>query len=477
MTLTRRRLALPAFGVLAASLVAAAPAQAHGLVGKQDLPIPKWLFAWAAAVVLVVSFVALATLWQSARFTKPLDRTVWSLPAFLDPLLGLLGIVAFIGLVYTGYQGTQDPNGQLLPTTVFVAFWVGVPIVSLFLGDVFRPLNPWRAIGRGVGWVVARVSGGAPDPVPYPDWLGRWPAAAGIFGFAVLELVITPTTREDPSNLATLALIYAAVQLVGMALFGVRAWCDRGDAFGVYFGLFATLSPLRWTRRALQVRPPLSGTALITPGAGLVGLICVMIGSTSFDGFTSSSLWTDTFASPLQTRLVDAGMSIEPATQLVFLGGLIGMVLIVSALYVLGCAGMRSAVPPSTPGSTRTFAERFGPTLVPIALAYVIAHYFSLLSYGGQSMLFLLSDPLGNGHDYLGFADRQVDYGWISANGVWYVQVVALLAGHAAGLALAHDRALIQFSNARVAARSQYWMLAVMVGFTSLALWLLSNTA
>jgi hypothetical protein len=476
MTPIRRRLALPALGTLAAFLVAAAPAQAHGLVGKQDLPIPKWLFAWAAAVVLVVSFVALATLWRTPRFAALQERTVLRLPAVLDPLCGVIGILIFAGLVYAGFAGTQEMTGNIVPTAVFVVFWVGLPMASFVFGDVFRPFNPWRAVGRGIGGLMARVGGGAPEPIAYPDWLGRWPAAAGIFGFAVLELVVTLTTRDDPSVLATLALIYAAVQLLGMSLFGVRAWCDRGDAFGVYFGLFATLSPLRWTRRALLRRPPLSGTATITPGPGLVGLICVMIGSTSFDGFTASSLWTDTFASPLQSRLVDAGMSIEPATELVFLGGLLFMIAIVSSLYVLGCAGMRSAVPKAE-GSTWAFAARFAPTLVPIALAYVVAHYFSLLSYGGQGMLSLLSDPLGDGHDYIGLADHAINYTWISANGVWYVQVVALLAGHAAGLALAHDRALLQFPNPRVAARSQYWMLAVMVGFTSLALWLLSNTA
>jgi hypothetical protein len=42
------------------------------------------------------------------------------------------------------------------------------------------------------------------------------------------------------------------------------------------------------------------------------------------------------------------------------------------------------------------------------------------------------------------------------------------------GLALAHDRALVLYRDARVSVRSQYWMLVVMVGFTSLGLWLLS---
>ena len=114
-------------------------------------------------------------------------------------------------------------------------------------------------------------------------------------------------------------------------------------------------------------------------------------------------------------------------------------------------------------------------TLVPIALAYVVAHYFSLFAYQGQALAYLVSDPLGDGANLFGTASATIDYGVITATGVWYVQVAALVIGHVCGLTLAHDRALGTFSDVKVAVRSQYWMLAVMVGFTSLALWLLSQ--
>jgi hypothetical protein len=55
--------------------------------------------------------------------------------------------------------------------------------------------------------------------------------------------------------------------------------------------------------------------------------------------------------------------------------------------------------------------------------------------------------------------------------------VAAVVAGHIAALILAHDRALAIYRDPREAVRSQYWMLAVMVGFTSLALWLLAQSA
>jgi hypothetical protein len=122
----------------------------------------------------------------------------------------------------------------------------------------------------------------------------------------------------------------------------------------------------------------------------------------------------------------------------------------------------------------RTLRRQFAHTLIPIAFAYMLAHYFSLLVYQGQALGYLISDPLGNGSNLFGTADNGINYGVISSTGIWYVQVAALVSGHVAGLTLAHDRALAIYDNVKEATRSQYWMLVVMVGFTSLGLWLLS---
>ena len=89
-------------------------------------------------------------------------------------------------------------------------------------------------------------------------------------------------------------------------------------------------------------------------------------------------------------------------------------------------------------------------------------------------MAFLASDPLGDGSDLFGTASSTIDYNVVSAQGIWYVQVGALVIGHVAGLTLAHDKALAVYSDVREATRSQYWMLLVMITFTSLGLWLLS---
>jgi hypothetical protein len=464
-----RVLTSAAAGAALSLVLAPATASAHGISGKTDLPIPQWMFAWAAAIVLVVSFVGLAVLWPRPRLqTERLTRRL-RFPRVLEPLCGLLGVVVFALVVYAGIAGEQNAFANVVPTFVYVVFWVGLVFLSLVFGDVFRAFNPWRATARGVAWVAGRAApDGLPAPLAYPERLGRWPAAVGIVAFGWVELVLTD--RDDPRLLAVLMLVYAATQLVGMSVYGVESWTRNADPFAVYFATFARLSPLTVKERVLYSRPLLSGAPQLDVGAGTVALLCAMIGTTMFDGLSQGTLWTNV-APTLQDGFKGVGLAPDPALEGAFTVGLLFCVLFVGGLYRLGIAGMATiGEDHRAPELRRAFAH----TLIPIAAAYVVAHYFSLLVFQGQAMFYLVSDPLGQGSDLLGTADTVIDYGVVSPTAVWYVQVVALIAGHVAGLVLAHDRALSVYRSARRATRSQYWMLAVMVGFTGLGLWLLS---
>jgi len=105
---------------------------------------------------------------------------------------------------------------------------------------------------------------------------------------------------------------------------------------------------------------------------------------------------------------------------------------------------------------------------VPIALAYSVAHHFSYFVLEGQAIVALLSDPIGFGWDLFGTAGRAIDYGVLSSTAVAFVSAMAIVAGHVAGVFVAHDRALALFP-AREATRSQYPLIAAMVLFTSVA--------
>lgn len=455
--------------VVLAALVVPASAAAHGLVGREDLPLPPWLFAWAASIVLIVSFAGLAVLWTKPRLEGARSRRAFRIPAALEALAGACGVGLFATVVYAGFAGSQVDTANLAPTVVFVLFWVGVPLASVVFGDLFRYFSPWRAVARATGWTARKIAGGAlPAPMPYPERLGRWPAVCGILAFGWLELV--SPDRGDPSFLAALALVYAAVQLLGASLYGERAWTDNADAFGGFFALCARLSPLDWRDGELRLRQPLSGATRMPVVPGSVGLLCVLIGVTTYDGFSQSGLWLDLLPE-LQQAFEGIGFSASAALQAAGVLGLLTVCALVSGLYRIGADGVRTAVRGiSTAEASRTFAH----ALIPIAAAYLAAHYVSLLAFQGQALWYLASDPLGRGDDLFGTASRAIDYGWLSSTAIWYLQVTALVLGHVAGLVLAHDRAISRFPDAKVAARSQYWMLAVMVSFTSIGLWLLS---
>src|SRR5918997_3546332 len=213
---------------------------AHGIVGRADLPIPIAIFGVAAAVVLVVSFLALAAGWTRPRLETFPERKLIRIPLAVEVVCGALGVAAFAVTAYAGIAGTDSPSANLAPTTVYVGFWVGIPFVSLVLGDVFRLFSPWRAVGRAVGGVASR--GDPPEPLPYPERLGHWPAAAGLLGLVICAL--SWATAREPGPLGWLMLAYLVLMLVGQGLYCAEAWTRRGDGFGAWFGMFGLLAPL-----------------------------------------------------------------------------------------------------------------------------------------------------------------------------------------------------------------------------------------
>jgi hypothetical protein len=422
---------------------------AHGIAAGADVPIPLTIAAAAAALVLVVSFLFLAAGWTRPRLQAAVEHTPKPLPAWLDAALGTLGVIAFAAVAYAGLAGTALPNENLAPTAVYVGFWVGVAFASLLLGDVFRHVSPWRAVGRAAGWLSARA-GLAQEPMPYPARLGRIPAAAGLFAFAVCELCWA--RAGEPRALAILMLVYCVVMLVGMSLYGVEAWTRNADAFGVLFALLGSLSPVRGRRFAD------SGAAI----GGTVALLLIAIGSTAFDGAREAAAFTR-----VAHTLEDAGTGLGLSPDLSLeTGRVVGLALCVVLVVAIWAAGV---------APVRRHARAFAHTLIPIAAGYLVAHYFSLAIIGGQALWPLANDPLGRGADLFGGAAAEVDYAALGATTIWWVQIVALVGGHVAALVLAHDRALEVYGTTRAAARSQLAMLGLMVVFTCMGLWLLST--
>jgi hypothetical protein len=457
----RTRVAVLA-GVAAAVAALVSPAaEAHGLVQRADLPIPEWLFGWAAAIVLVVSFAGLAVLWPTPQLQRPgwrplpggLGRVLGSRP--VEALCAAIGVGLLVVVILAGYLGHDSALDNFAPTFILIDFWVGMVLVSVLFGDVFRVLSPWRAIRL-------------PGIRPYPERWGRYPAAIALLAFTWVELV--SAWSDAPRTLTTAAVVYTIYTLAMQAVFGTETWTRRGEAFAVYFNLFSRLSVWETRDRVLGVRPPLGGLARLDTPPGTVLFVVVMIGTVTFDGFSQGQLWSD-FSVDLVGAL-DGIVGLDAAPKVVDTLGLLAGVAVIGGFYRLGIDGARSVGGDvDAPELRRSFIH----TLVPIAMVYVVAHYLTALLFQGQSTFYLGSDPFGQGWDIFGTADRAIDYTYLSQNATWYVQVAVVVIGHVAALTLAHDRALALYRDTKLAVRSQYWMLAVMVGFTSLALWLLAQ--
>lgn len=455
---------------------------AHALASRQDLPVPAWLFAWAASIVLIVSFFALSAGWREPKFEderrRPFGETLsgalLSLP--VQVICGLVGVFLLGFAIYAGLEGTEAPDRNFALTFFYVTAWLGFPIFCAVLGDVFRPFNPWRAIGRAAGAGFRAIAGQRAAHLRYPERLGRWPAAIGLLAVVWLEVVYGGgagvAVGLAPHTVAVAALVYSAYTLAMMALFGVEEWCERGEVFSVYFGMFGRIGIFgRGEDGRLARRRPFSATTnwAVIPGSAAV--VIASIASTSFDGAQDGAF--KEMIEGVFEWLVEAGVS--PLTS-VRLADSIFMLLTfagVGLVYTLGVRGMGTV--PGAP-AFRKLRTGFAHTLIPIALAYLVAHYFSLFVFQEQAQFtYILSDPLGTGHtDLFGTASAGVDYNVLTANAIWYVQVAALVIGHVCGLMLAHDRALVYWPDYKRATASQYWMLAVMVAFTCFGLYLLS---
>lgn len=446
-------------GVAAGSPFGAAPVVlAHGVGGRQDLPLPFGAALAGAAAALVLSFLVLGLAWRTPRLRgadagRPLPP---GLQRFLDSAV-LRGLLRAGGLLATGYvalAAIAGPDDALNPTAgaVYVLFWVGVPFLSLLLGPVWRLLNPLRALHAGLCRLL-RIDSAA-GLQPFPDRLGHWPAAVWLLAFVWLELVVPD--RATTPVIRTFFALYATAMLMGALLYG-RRWFDRCDGFEVYSTLVGRLAPLgRRADRRLVLRNPLDGLAATPERPGLVAVVAVLLGSTAYDSLSSAPFWI---------RLVQGGAL--PGTWL-GTAGLLAAIGVVALAYVLasrlagglGHAG-RSEMP-----------QRFAHSIVPIAVGYVVAHYYSLFVLESQRTVILLSDPLGTGANWLGTAERGVDSTFVTPGGVAALQVLAVVTGHVVGVVAAHDRAVRLFPP-RQAVAGQLPLLVLMIGYTLTGLWLL----
>jgi hypothetical protein len=503
MTAGRRRLAS---GGLVLVALAPGTALAHGFGQRYDLPVPLWLWVAAAAAAVVLSFAIIGLFvtaspdlrgyWRLNLLRFPLARRLASRRVRLAARLVSVGLLVLT--VVASLAGDQSPTRNLAPTAVWVAWWVGFAYLSALLGNLWAVVNPWSAV---FSWGEA-LFGSRRKTSRYPDWLGVWPAVVLFAAFAWVELVYVG--RSIPAHLGRLILGYSALTWTGMALFGRATWMRYGDPFATAFGVLARFSPteIRVTdreacrrcelpcagrdgaclecgecfdravpgRRAWNVRPFAAGllnTADVSPS--MVVFVLLLLSTVTFDGFTATPAWAR-LDGVLYAALAPLG---EARLTVIGTLGLLVFPLVFVAVYLLFARWM--AWMGDGQLTTGTVARLFVLSLVPIAIAYHLAHYFTYLLVQGQLLIRLASDPLGLGWNLFGTARYRPEIGIVGARAVWYTAVIAIVAGHVIAVYVAHAVALREFRGRRAALRSQLPMLVLMVGYTVVSLWIIAQ--
>ncbi len=515
--------------VITAFCMEATPAWAHAFGQRYDLPVPLRLYLIGAGAAVGLSFVLMAFFFRHSprlfgypRFNLLRLRAekVLANPCVLFGIRSLAAAIFFF-LLAAGFFGNQSPIKNITPTMVWVIWWVGMAYVCALVGDVWTLVNPWRNLFTWGTSIYRRIFHREMRTFdcPYPRWLGYWPGFALFLVFAWLKLVWEG--GEIPRNISVLAAIYSAITWSGMLIFGKEQWLHHGEAFSVAFGLLARFAPSEvcvtnravcescrsgdcrkdeddcvnchecmelagWEDREWNLRPYAVGLLSRHPVPfSLAAFVLLILSTVTFDGFIETPAWaaflewlgstpsSRSILLTLQSMGIDLLFAVKSTALAGFVALFLGVFFIFNWLMAVVASGSlslrKNAVSPSR------LACFFAFSLVPIAIAYHLAHYLSYLAIAGQLVIPLASDPFGFGWDLFGTAHYRIRLEVMNARMVWFIAVVAILVGHIVAVYLAHVEAFRAFPSAQMALRSQYPMIILMIGYTVLSLWILAQ--
>ena len=449
----------------------------HGFGQRYDLPISLALYLYAAAGVVVISFVLVVLFTGEQVGAKALEyprrpaprlasiaRTPW--PRIIG---GAIGIAGLLIIVITGLFGSSNPLYNPAEYLVWIYFWAGLFIVSGLVGNLWYLVNPWAAVYDALNRFV-RIK-----PVMKLPSVGVWPAAAAYLSFACLELTTGMANR--PWLVAVLALVYSAVTLAGMLVFGRDEWLEHCEAFTVLFGIVGRFGPVEAERdetgriTMVYLRP--WGVGLLKPSAtgwDRVVFVILMLSTLAFDGILATPSWQDFTVAlePIWLPMGAFGFFFVKTLGLLLLS-IAFLLVFITFMELVVYLGRRNV-------DLKATVSAFALTLVPIALVYNAAHNYSYVVVQSQGLIPLLNDPLQKGWHLLpAVAGVTPSFALAQASTVWYAQVVLIVLGHVVAVYLAHLRAGERFRTAQRALLSQYPMLLLMVMYTMTSLWILAQ--
>lgn len=449
-------------------------AQAHSFDERYDLPIPLEFFLVGGGLVIAASFLLIivaSKYWPSLKL--PIYYRIFSITqkwATVILFMGrLVGLVAFVLVIAAGFWGPDNPLLNLAPNFIWITWWLGFSLSIALLGNFWPIFNPWISLFDTLIW-LAHILGlkmsNRECKFFFPQWLGLYLATGFLLAWSWMEVVYP--IAFVPAKVASIALAWTIINLAGMYTFGRNTWQARGDVFSVYFSILGEFGIFSFTKvdHSFYIRIPgggiLSGAETWRNTRGATAFIIAMLAIVLFDGLHGSQAWGSFMA------LVQAlGLQqLSSSSYGMGTAGLLVVWLIFTGLFYVSC-WLSSKLIHIPAAQVSNF---FAPTLIPIAVAYLIAHNFSSLVIQGQSIIFLVSDPLGFGWDLFSTSHFRPNIGLIDAKITWYLAVFSIVAGHMIALILNHCLALRLTSSTKKAALLTVPQAVLMIMFTMLSL-------
>ena len=363
----------------------------------------------------------------------------------------------FLAALVHGLVGPQVAAENVATVFVWAVWLKGVGLLSVLVGSPWRTLSPWHTLYDGLtrleGHDIALAGS-------YPSWLGSWPAVGGfVVGVGIFEnLTVVP---RSPAATAVAITGYAAAMVLGAVAFG-EEWFERADAFAVLYGLFGRVAPVALGgtdgARRLTLRPPWTDCTRPVRDRSIVTFVVATVFTVSFDGFTNTPEYQTVLFG-----LRDALGSGPTTSVLVYGGGLCGFV---AAFVAVSEVMARTA---GGNGGWRAVGVAFAPTILPIAAAYEVAHNYPFVAES-VGRLAAISWSIA-----VSPVEAPTVLGWVTLPLFWGSQVALIVAGHVVAVVAAHRVAVERYGTLAEARRAHLPLVALMVGYTVLSLWIISR--
>ncbi len=460
--------------VLVGLFILPKPTFAHAFGQLYNLPVPFWLYLYGAAAALIISFLVIGYFFNKSsrefnypKFEIPKNISGLIFQSWFIAGLKITSLFFFLLTVLTGIFGIDSAYSNFNMTFFWIVFLLGLTYLTALIGNLWSIINPWKILVELGEKLTSQQALGIFN---YPRKLSYWPAVVIYFFLIWWELV----GGTSPAKLSILIIQYTLINLTGVIAIGKRNWFSYCEFFSVFFRLISKVAPIEASSGKIYLRPPFVG--LVNNKAkhfSLLIFILFMLSSTAFDGFSSTTPWLR-----LSYRLETIAGSFLGENSLLTFQGVKTLGLAVSPIIFLYVYLVLIAIAKVFTASRQTVLElsrQFAFTLIPIALVYNIAHYYTLLLTEGQHIIRLISDPFGYGWNLFNTANFAPNIGIVGANFVWHSQVLAILLGHVVAVFLAHLVSLRIFPSHQKALISQFPMLALMVIYTVTGLWILSQ--